>query len=247
MIRHVQLPNDMTSTKLITPQDLLIYVSIKRDMNGKTRTCFPSLATISKRAGCSINTVRKSIQILKDLDYISVTKSGKRNIYYFNTAKNFEPFSYEFLDKEDLTFKEKAYLLATQQFMIKENNEGKVSYTNSTLSSKINMSESSISRCNKSLVNKQYLTILDTKSKDLESGTLTSEKMFHLTKFEQQVVFVLKNHEDRITSNEEKIAELEKKLESMAKDQEILIKNNYALQQQLRESKNLNNDMILHS
>lgn len=71
--------------------------------------------------------------------------------------------------------------------------------------------------------------------------------MFHLTKFEQQVVFVLKNHEDRITSNEEKIAELEKKLESMAKDQEILIKNNYALQQQLRESKNLNNDMILHS
>lgn len=52
-------------------------------------------------------------------------------------------------------------MLATQQFMIKENNEA-----NSTLSNKINMSESSISKCNKSLVNKQYLTILDTKSKD---------------------------------------------------------------------------------
>jgi hypothetical protein len=40
---------------------------------------------------------------------IEIKKEGRKNIYKFlNFKDGFEPFSYEFLDKKDLTFLEKA-------------------------------------------------------------------------------------------------------------------------------------------
>ena len=54
----------MTELKIITPQDLLIYLSIKRYMNSKTKEAFPSLLTISRMAGASINTIRKCVNNL---------------------------------------------------------------------------------------------------------------------------------------------------------------------------------------
>ena len=35
--QHVQLPNNMTLETILTPQDLLVYVSIKRYMNNETK------------------------------------------------------------------------------------------------------------------------------------------------------------------------------------------------------------------
>ena len=45
IISHTQLPNQMDD---LTPEDKLIYLSIKRFQNHKTGKCFPSLATIAK-------------------------------------------------------------------------------------------------------------------------------------------------------------------------------------------------------
>lgn len=238
MNRHIQLPNNMTSIKKVTPQDLLIYANIKRFMNNKTRTCFVSLAKIAENAGCCINTVRKSIKMLEKLDYIRTTKEGRKTVYYFTKSKNFEPFSYEFLDKEDLSFGEKAYLMATQQYMIKDNNKGKISYPNTILADMINLSESAIRKYNKSLIKKDYLTLLNTKTKDPESGCLVKEKMFHLTKFAQAIVFTLQNHEERITDNTEKI-------ESLEKDNKIMMQTIMNLQKQLDELKNKDKNITL--
>lgn len=44
-IPHTQLPNQMDD---LTPEDKLIYLSIKRFQNHKTSKCFPSLTTIAK-------------------------------------------------------------------------------------------------------------------------------------------------------------------------------------------------------
>ena len=98
-MRHVQLPNNMT-TKDLTPKDLLVYVSIKRYMNKDSLECYPSLDKIVEVSGISKPTVRKTIDKLSKLNYITVTKSGRKNIYKFSPYKNFEPFSYEFLDKK---------------------------------------------------------------------------------------------------------------------------------------------------
>ena len=87
-MRHVQLPNNMT-TKDLTPKDLLVYVSIKRYMNKDSLECYPSLDKIVEVSGISKPTVRKTIDKLSKLNYITVTKSGRKNIYKFFRLNNF--------------------------------------------------------------------------------------------------------------------------------------------------------------
>ena len=72
--RHVQVPNDMTITRTISPKDLLIYTAIKRYAN-KDGISFPSLKRISEDSGAAINTVRKSISVLENEGYIEIDKS----------------------------------------------------------------------------------------------------------------------------------------------------------------------------
>lgn len=209
-LQHVQLPNNMTVTKELTPKDLLIYVCIKRYMNKATKECFPSLDTIVDISGVSKPTVRKSIEKLKELGYIAVRREGRSNIYKFNTYKNFEPFSYSFLDKEDLSANEKAYLIVSQQYMFKDiEGEGKITYSDAELSEQINMSYNSVVKYNKSLKEKGYLDIIKTSKKDSETGLMVQEKIFHLNELEQAIVFALQNHEERITDSEQRIKTLE--------------------------------------
>jgi len=222
--QHVQVPNDMTITHKISPKDLLVYATIKRFAN-KDGIAYPSIKTISDKLGVSTNTVRSSIKVLEMEDYIDIDRSKKVHIYKCKKYDAFEPFSYEFLDKKDLTLTEKAYILASQQYMIKENDEGKISYSTANLARKINMSESTIRRCDKSLEDKNYLSILNLQGRDPETGLATKEKMFHLTKLEQAIVFILKDHDDKINKNTEDIEQLKKENESLRKDLEIIKRN----------------------
>lgn len=200
--QHVQLPNNMAD-KDLKPQDQLIYLGIKRHMN-TANVAYPSLTQIKKETGASIDTIRKCIESLVKKDYLTTEKDGRRTKYIFSKIKGFEPFSYDFLDKTDLTFTEKAYLAATQQLMFKDSEGyGKVSYSNEQIANKINMSESTVARCNRSLANKEYLTIIENESRSLETGLPTNTKIFELNKLGQAVIWTLKNHEDRLQKVEE--------------------------------------------
>lgn len=210
--QHVQLPNNLININPITPKDLVIYLAIRRFLNGKTGECYPSLATISKKAGAAINTVRKSIDTLEKTGYLIITKRGRQHYYSFPKDKTFEPFSFDFLDKEDLTFSEKAYLIASQQFMFKEKGEGKITYSNKELAEKINMSEKTISRINQSLVKKDYLTIEKSHKLNPITGIKINEKFYHLNQLEQAIVFTLTNHEERIQENTNDIEALKKRI-----------------------------------
>ena len=225
MKQHVQLPNNMTSE--LSPKDLLIYVSIKRYMNNDTREAFPSLETIAKHASSTKPTVRKCIDKLVDLEYITIRKVGRKNVYKFSNAKNFEPFSYEFLDKEDLSANEKAYLIASQQYMYKDiDNYGKMTYSDNKLSEIINISRHSIKKYDQSLLEKGYLSIVTTDKKDMSSGLMINEKVFHLDELGQAIVFTLKNHEDRIKDTEENIEDLKTKMKAMQHQIDLFLKGN---------------------
>ena len=201
--QHVQLPNNMTLETILTPQDLLVYISIKRYMNNETKEAFPSLQTICAKSGASINTVRKCINNLEAQDYFKIEKRGRQNYYIFSDYQKFEPFSYDFLDKEDLTFTEKAYIIASQQYMYKdEPGIGKITLSSQDLSKRINMPESTISKCNKSLTAKDYLSIVKCTKCDSETGVAIQEKIFHLDELGQAVIWALHNHEQRISNNE---------------------------------------------
>lgn len=211
--QHVQLPNREEQNE-ITPNEQLIYIAIKRFMNKTTKEAYPSLATIAKLTKADIKTIRKAIQRLETLGYLTVTKKGRSQIYKFSPYKNFEPFSYEFLDREDLSFQEKAYIISSQQYMFLDNeNNGVVKYTDRELESKINMSHAVISKCNQSLEAKGYMD-------RTEQG-----KVFHLTDFGQAVVGILRNHEDRLTQVEQDnikrdatIEELKQQIAEMKKE-----------------------------
>ena len=97
--------------------------------------------------------------------------------------------------------------------MFKDNKGyGKVSLTNSELSEKINMPESTISKCNRSLTSKEYLSIMRCKNIDEETGIQIQEKIFHLDELGQAVIWALTNHETRIQNNEQRISNNEKDL-----------------------------------
>ena len=213
--QHVQVPNDMTEqNNSLKPGDLLIYATIKRHMDKDTKTCYPSLNVIAAESGASINTVRTSIQNLINTKYIEVTPKGRGKLYRFLKWDTFEPFSYDFLDNKKLSFKEKAYILATQQYMFKnkDTQNGIVTYNNIELSKRINTSPSTISRLDSSLKEKEFLDINILTQKDLETGLPIREKIFHLSKMEQAIVFILGDHEQRIESLEERLNRLEQEL-----------------------------------
>lgn len=230
--QHVQLPNNMTEK--LKPQDLLVYVTIKRFMDSETKTAFPSLVTISKLCGASVPTVKKHIKNLEEARYIKVEDSkGRNKLYRFLKWDAFEPFSYEFLDKEDISFTEKAYLLASQQYMFKENGVGKISYSNRELEPIINMSKSTISRCDNSLKDKGYLDII--KAKKQGSGIIINEKFFHLDEFGQAVVFELQKQREDIDKNTENIEKLQAEVDSLKKDLKIVLNENKKLKQEKEE------------
>lgn len=228
--QHVQLPHNMTESRKLAPNDLLVYLSIKRYMNSKTKQAFPSLRTLSDKCGFSIDTIRKSIKKLEEESWIKITEDGRKNIYTFSTQKGlFERFSFDFLDNE-VPPKEKAYLVASQQFMIKEHNVGKTSYSDKELSEKINLSEYRIKTYDKSLEKDGVLTVLKSDTLD-ENGISKNIKFFHLEELGQALLFV-NDKVDKLAGKQEennstlkfllkKVKDLEDKLQTQINEDEI--------------------------
>ena len=223
------------TTKDLTPKDLLVYVSIKRYMNKDSLECYPSLDKIVEVSGVSKPTVRKTIDKLSELKYITVSKSGRKNVYKFSPYKNFEPFSYEFLDRKDISPDEKALIIAEQQFMFKDiDGLGKISYSDTELSEKINMSYNTIVKYHRSLEQKGYITTVKTKAKDSETGIAVNEKIFHLDELGQAIIWTLQKHD-------EEIKDLKIKTESTSKDMKIVLKELERLTKKIDELENKNN------
>lgn len=229
--QHVQLPNNMIKKDGLSPKDLLVYAVLKKYMNNQTKECFPSLETLSKETTYSINPIRNSIALLVENNYISIRKEGRRHIYKFNPHKNFEPFSYEFLESDKLEANEKAYILANQQFMIKDQNGiGKTSFSNETISDKLNISTRTIARLDNALIKKGFLNIVKTSAKDPITGLMIDEKFFHLDELGQAIIWTLQKHEDDIN-------ELKETTVSNTKDVKIILKENSLMKDEIEELK----------
>lgn len=216
--QHFHLPNDMTKGGKLTPNDLLVYICIKSYMNKKTKTCFPSLKTLSEKSGFSIPTIRKSIKSLEEENWVIVTKSGRKQIYSFTNYSNFEVFSPEFLDNKEISPKEKAYIIATQQYMYKDlKGIGKVSYSNRELATKINLSEPLIDKHDRELSTKGLLTLVESDKR--ENGININNKFFHLDELGQAIVFTLQRHNKALTEQDKRITELEDLVKKILKKQ----------------------------
>ena len=221
-VQFFTLPNDMTKHDAIKPSDVLVYLYLKMHDNPEHR-CFPSLKVLSKESGAAINTIRTSISNLVKNDYIKIVTKGRKHFYYFSDIKKFEMFSEEFLMNKDISFREKAYIAASQQYMFKDiENYGKMSYSRKELSNILNVSEDSIYRCDNTLKNKGYLLELDMGIKDLGTGCSEKEKLFKLKKVGQAFLWKLKEHDDSINELKEAEANKDKLIEQLTKRIEVL-------------------------
>lgn len=187
--QHVQLPNNMTKSRILTPKDLLVYVTIKSFMNKNFNACYPSLDTIVERSGVSKPTVRKSIALLEAEDYLYVTKDGRKNIYTFNPCKTFEPFSYEFIKDKNIDPNVKAYIIASQQLMFKDKEGfGKMTYSSSELAPLINLDKRTIDKYDIMLKQQGLLSIIKTNKVNEITGLPEVEKIFHLSEMDQSII-----------------------------------------------------------
>lgn len=193
-----KVPNDMTKESNLKPNDVLIYLYLKSHDNPEHQ-CFPALSTLAKESGASINTIRNSIKNLEDNGYIARKKIGKYYCYYFSDNKKFQPFSPEFLHNEKLSFKEKAYIAASQQFMFTDiEGYGKITFSKEQLAKLLNMSTDTIYRLDNSLENKDYLIKVNTKLRNQETGCLQQEKLFKLGQLGQAILWQIKENTEDI-------------------------------------------------
>lgn len=215
--QYVIYPHSGNSEKQpdLDPQDKLIYLAIRRYVNKTTKEAFPSYKKITEHTGACPRTIKKCVDNLIKEGYLETRKEKNRIIYKFNDKKQFEPFSYDFLDKPDLTFTEKSYIVATQQFMYKDEEtlEGKVTYKNSELSQLINMPESTISKCNRSLERKGYL---------INSSGLI--KNFQLRELDQLFILKFKDQDTKIEKNTNDIYMIKQELERLKRENEEMKK-----------------------
>lgn len=211
--------------------EILIYVAIRRYMNKNTMKAYPSLDRIQKDTGVSKATIIKIIKNIINKGYMQQeSKKGVGAIYTFNNEKSFEPFSYEFLDNENLTKAEKLQILCTQQYMFKENGVGKISYSDNELAEKTGLNRNTIAKTNQSLMQKGFATQVSLATRDPKTGLMNKETMYHLDEIGQAIVFKLKEHDDRIVKNEEDI-------ESLKKDNELLRRELNEIKRELQASK----------
>ena len=212
--QYVIYPHNGNNPKdKLLPQDKLIYLSIRRYMSAKTMECFPSYNELTRKTGVSSKTIKKSVDNLVREGYLETRKEGRKIIYKFNNRKHFEPFSLEFLDNQDLTFTEKSYIVASQQYMFKNESEGIISYSNRELAKLINMPVSTISRCNRSLEEKGFL-----------KGSSESEKKFQLRELDQIFICKFQEIDERVDRNSEDIRELKQEIERLRMENEEIKK-----------------------
>ena len=189
-LQHIQIPNNMTEVPGIEPFDLYVYANIKRYMNHQSKEAWPSMQTLKRVMHSGQDKILESINRLKG-KYFSIAYRDNKKVYIFSREySNFEPISMRFLDNPNLTSLEKSYIIATQQYMFKDFvGLGKTSIPTSTLADMIGMAEWAIYKCDKSLQSKGYLDIVRTRKKDFITGLPIPERIFHMDKMGQGVIW----------------------------------------------------------
>lgn len=202
--QHYQLPNSMR----VTAKDKYVYLMLKF-YDGK-EGCFPTLETLSKNFGLTPKTIRTSINRLEKAGYIQIEQRGRKNYYQFTKYINFEPFSPEFMKSKEIPTGIKIYIAGIQQYMYKDvENLGKLSYTDYQISKLLGMSRPTVIRYHQKLKEMGILYTLPSKKKDQETGCKSNIKLFKMDKIYQQIIWTLKEHEERLDEYGASITKLE--------------------------------------
>lgn len=211
--QHVQVPDmDLTASGL-KHIDPYVYACIKKYMNNTTKTAYPSISTLEKLSGIKRFKLEASINRLEAAGYITVTrKFGYSNQYTFSDYKKFEIFSYEFLDDNKLTPKEKAYIIVSQQYMYKklDVNKGLITYSSTDMCNKLGLSKPSLRAIEKSLQEKNIMQLIPINVRDENTGLVNYMRVYNFDEFLNVLALKFKQTDETLEQHEKKIEDLEK-------------------------------------
>lgn len=177
---------------------------------------------IAALCNTTAKTVSQSVKELIRLGYIAKRKIGKCYAYSFKKYLHFEKFSYEFLENRELSFKQKAYLVASQQFMLnKESGVGTILMNDFELGDKIHLCPNTIKKYDRELKAKNILTIVKSSYTNMETGCKENAKYYHFDQYNKAMIELAENHEERISENSKDIDKLNTRvyhLEKQLKD-----------------------------
>lgn len=223
MEQHIQVPKMNLKEEGLTINDPYVYACIKKFMNNETKQAFPAIDTLVEVSGLSNKTIVASIKRLEKAKYFTIKREmGKPNIYTFNEYKQFEIFSYEFLDNPDLTPKEKSYLVASQQYMFKNANllQGKITLSSEKFADCVGLTLPTLRKYEKELKKKEVLTTIPI-GRNNWHGLAVEARYYDFTKILNVIAC--------------KFQEQDQKIEQNSKDIETLQQTVVELQRQLSE------------
>ena len=237
-IQHVEVPHNMRISDNLDYKVQYLYLRLKKYMNGQTKSCYPSLETLSKDSGISVSTIRKYLKILEEHGHIEIRKRKGRfgNEYIFNTNSDlytgFEMFSMEFLDTPIIENREKAAYVALQERMYKDGDLGKITGNAIDLSQYLGVSLTTYKNIERNLISAGVLSITKTNAIDEESKTKKNLYILNLELIGQAILYnqnKLSEHEERLDKIEQTVEDLKKQIKEKDAQIEELKKTNKIL------------------
>lgn len=228
--QHVQVPHDSHKSLVEMGLEFIdpyIYACIKKYMNAKSCKAFPSVSLLKKECGLSREVIIASIKRLVDSGYIEAKKEvGKPTIYKFTEYTQFEIFSFEFLEDNRLSYREKAYLIAIQRYMYKDpqNGKGRITYSNKELAELIGVSYNTLLKYEKSLKEKGIMYKTPTKMLDHDSGLPVDERVYYFKEFANLIAFEFQKVDVKFNEQQMQINSLKEELSSAKQELESIKK-----------------------
>ena len=220
MEQHIQVPKMNLKAEGLNITDPYVYACIKKYMNQHTKEAFPSNSTLTKITGFSNKTILGAIARLEAAGYFSVKREhGKPNVYTFNTYKQFEIFSYDFLDNPDLTPKEKSYLVASQQFMFKnpELAQGKISFSSEKFANLMGLSQNTLRKYEDTLKDKEILTTVPIK-RDNATGLAVEARVYDFEKMFNIIAMKFIETDNKLDEHDQEIHFLKQQIEYLTNE-----------------------------
>lgn len=216
--QHVQVPTMNLSEEGLIHTDPYVYACIKKFMNNHTKKAFPSMSTLLKVSGFTKPTINSAVKRLEAAGYITIEREfGKSNVYTFNDFKKFEICSFDLLDRTDLTPREKAYFIATQPYMFKNNTEGHVTFTSEQLAGCIGLSLNTLRKYEKEMQQKDLLQMVPLK-KDHYTGIAVYERIYDFETWSNIIALKFKEQDEKINNHDQEIQTLKQQVAFLAKE-----------------------------
>lgn len=210
--QHVVVDND-SFKKNLSQNELLVYVMLKTCMDKDTLIAYPKQSTLQELTGLSIPTIKKCLENLEKKNEIKILRNEKLHRYKFNEhSDTYEMYSYEFLKEIDLKKDLKAFLIAMQPIMYKNDipGVGKVTLPTTEIAHITGLSEDTILRKNRELMR---LGICE----EIPCNTMSGEKgrmlMYGLMKIGQEFVTV----RNQVIENTEDIKNIKEDMKDLQK------------------------------